>query len=366
LPISGFRVRARLNKPEVWDEFLVFQGASYFRAVGQGATFGLSARGLAIRTAHPSGEEFPAFTHFWIERPAANAVGIVIHALLDSPSATGAYQFRVIPGPETVMDVSLTLFPRELMEAVGIAPLNAMFLFNRSSRTGIDDFRDAVHDAEGLQIVTASGEQIWRPLANPARLQVSSFTSDMPHAFGLVQRTRQAGEYQDLKASYHRRPSAWIEPLGDWGAGSVELIEIPSDSESNDNIIAFWRPEEALAAGEPWQAAYRLRWVPIPRVTPAIGRVLATRTGVNPDGNQRVFVVDFDAATPSAGNLRMEVDSSAGTLGNQELRFNPITHGMRASFSLDPEGADLSELRLILLQGEKPVTETWLYRWTAR
>ncbi|MCJ8501546.1 glucan biosynthesis protein [Desulfatitalea alkaliphila] len=365
LPISGFRVRARLDGSEEWAPLLVFQGASYFRAAGRGAPLGLSARGLAIRTAHPTGEAFPAFTHFWIERPAANAVGIVIHSLLDSPSTTGAYLFRIIPGPETVMDISLTLFPREPLDAVGIAPLNAMFLFNRTNRAVIDDYRDAVHDAEGLQIVTASGEQIWRPLANPSRLQVSSFTSTAPRGFGLVQRTRQAEAFQDLKAAYHRRPSTWIEPLGDWGAGSVELIEIPSDSESNNNIIALWRPAEAIAAGAPWQAAYRLRWTSTPRVAQSVGRVVATRTGATPDGDQRAFVVDFDAATPSADSLRMQATSSAGTLSRQALQFNPTTGGVRASFVFDPEGADLAELRLVLLQGEMPVSETWLYRWTA-
>ena len=219
LPLSGFRVRTRLNSRSVWDEFLVFQGASYFRAVARGTLYGLSARGLAIRTAHPTGEEFPAFTHFWIERPAANAAAIVVHALLDSPSTTGAYRFSVTPGVETVMDVDVTLFPRVALDNVGIAPLTSMFLFDESERARIDDFRDEVHDSDGLQIVTASGERVWRPLKNPTQLQVSSFTAQAPRGFGLVQRSRRVSDYHDLEAQYEQRPSAWIEPTSEWGAG---------------------------------------------------------------------------------------------------------------------------------------------------
>ena len=206
----------------------MFQGASYFRAVGRGNTYGLAARGLALRTAHPAGEEFPAFTRFWVERPATNATGIVMHALLDSPSVTGAYRFSVTPGIETIMDVDMTLFPRVALDNVGIAPLTSMFLFDESNRTRIDDFRDEVHDSDGLQVVLASGERIWRPLANPTQLQVSSFTSEAPRGFGLIQRSRNASDYHDLEAHYEIRPSAWIEPTSNWGAGSVQLVEIPT------------------------------------------------------------------------------------------------------------------------------------------
>ena len=363
--LSGFRIRKRLNSPTVWDEFLVFQGASYFRAVSRGTLYGLSARGLAIRTAHPTGEEFPEFTHFWIERPSANAVGIVIHALMDSPSTTGAFRFSIIPGAETIMDVDLTLFPRVALENVGIAPLTSMFLFNKSDRTRIDDFRDAVHDSDGLQIVSASGEQIWRCLANPTRLQVSSFTATAPSAFGLVQRARKLADYNDFEAHYHQRPSAWVEPKGNWGAGAVKLVEIPTDSETNDNIVAFWQPDEVIPANKPWQKSYRLRWCATPQVTPALGRVISMRSGPSLDGKRRLFVIDFDKTAASPEKLWMEVTSSAGKLSNQVLQTNPLTNGVRASFELDPEDSSVAELRLRLTSGSGPASETWLYRWTA-
>jgi glucans biosynthesis protein len=365
IPPSGFRVRTHINSPSVWDEFLVFQGASYFRSLSRDGVYGVSARGLALKTAHPTGEEFPAFTHFWIERPSTNASGLVIHALLESVSTTGAYRFSVIPGVETIMDVDMTLIPRVALESVGIAPLTSMFLFDESVRTRIDDFRDEVHDSDGLQVLLASGEQIWRPLANPTQLQVSSFTNVAPKAFGLVQRSRKPLDYQDLEAKYERRPSAWIEPTSNWGAGAVELIEIPSDRETNDNIIAFWRPKDPIPAGKPWHASYRLRWNTQPRVTPALGRTTMTRSGPSFDGKRRLFVIDFREVGKTPDGIRIEAGTSAGKLGNVVLQPNPSTKGLRASFELTPGEATVAELRLRLMKGDRPVSETWLYRWTA-
>jgi glucans biosynthesis protein len=365
IPLSGFRVRSLINSRAIWDEFLVFQGASYFRAVGKGSAYGLSARGLALRTAAPTGEEFPAFTHFWIERPTANASGIVIHAVLQSPSTTGAYKFSVSPGGETIMDVDATLFPRVTLDNVGIAPLTSMFLFDESVRTRIEDFRDEVHDSDGLQIMMDSGEQTWRPLSNPTDLQVSSFTATPPKGFGLVQRSRKFSDYQDLEAQYEKRPSTWIEPRGTWGAGSVQLIEIPSDRETNDNIVAFWRPKDPIPAGKPWSISYRVRWNQTPKLTPELGRAVFTRTGPSWDGKRKLFVIDFEGLGKSTEGLRIDAGTSAGKLTNLVLQPNPRIGALRASFELAGDETKVAELRLRLMRGHQPATETWLYRWTA-
>lgn len=364
LPLSGFRVRTRLNSRSVWDEFMVFQGASYFRAVARDTLYGLSARGLAVRTAHPTGEEFPAFTHFWIERPSANAAAIVVHALLDSPSVAGAYRFSITPGVETVMDVDVTLFPRVALDNIGIAPLTSMFLFDESERARIDDFRDEVHDSDGLQIVTSTGERLWRPLKNPTQLQVSSFTSHAPRGFGLVQRSRRVSDYHDLEAHYEQRPSAWIEPTSDWGPGAVQLFEIPTNNETNDNVVAFWRPTTVIAEGKPYHLSYRMRWNKQPKLTPVLGKVTSTRSGPSFDGKRRIFVVEFTGTGRAIEGLRMDLGTSAGKLSNEVLQPSPLTKGVRASFELEP-GADVAELRLRLMREDKPVSETWLYRWTA-
>jgi glucans biosynthesis protein len=209
LPLSGFRLRTQINSKKVWDEFLVFQGASYYRAVAQHLLYGLSARGLAINTAEPSGEEFPGFTHFWVQRPTAHASSIVIYALLESESATGAYEFSVEPGIETKIDTVMTIFPRSDIRVVGIAPLTSMFLFDETNRGHLDDYRPEVHDSDGLMIASQTGEQIFRQLTNPITLQVSTFTTDAPKGFGLVQRSREQSDFQDLNPRASGARAAW-------------------------------------------------------------------------------------------------------------------------------------------------------------
>ncbi len=365
VPLSGFRIRSRINSPKVWDEFLVFQGASYFRAVAEGQVYGLSGRGLALNTAEPAGEEFPAFTHFWIERPGRSATELVIYALLDSESATGAYRFTIRPGAETSIDVDMTLFPRTDLHVVGIAPLTSMFLFDETNRGRLDDYRPEVHDSDGLQVTTKYGETLWRPLANPANLQVSTFTTEPPQGFGLVQRSRRVSDFEDLDAQYERRPSVWIEPRSEWGPGSVELVEIPSGRETNDNIVAFFRPAPSLTPAHPAHFAYHLGWLSEPRLPKGVGETVATRSGASLDGKRRVFQIDFVGAGEDIAGLRVDLGASAGRVSNIMLLPNPAIHGMRASFELDPSNVDLIELRLRVMRDKSPVTETWLYRWTA-
>jgi glucans biosynthesis protein len=364
LGYSGFRVRAPINRPDYADEFLVFQGASYFRAVGRDQVYGLSARGLAVRTARPEGEEFPAFTDFWIERPAKGAEQIVIHALLQSRSVVGAYTFTARPGDETVIDVDVTLFPRVDMAAFGIAPLTSMFLFDATNRARFDDYRNAVHDSDGLQILNGRNERLWRPIANPRSLQVSSFLDDSPKGFGLVQRKRRFGDYEDAEAQYDRRPSAWVEPRGKWGPGHVELVEIPTDLEINDNIVACWQPRKPLAAGKPAKFAYRLRFTAEP-LDESLARVVATRIGqALQSDSQRSFVIDYKGAGPVPSDLRLRVASSAGRVLAPRGHVVPQSGVYRVSFELDPGRAALAELRAEVLSKGRPWGETWLYRWT--
>jgi glucans biosynthesis protein len=364
LPLSGFRIRSQINSKKVWDEFLVFQGASYFRAVAQHLLYGLSARGLAIDTAEPSGEEFPVFTHFWVERASPKADTVVIYALLESDSATGAYKFTVKPGIETVMDTQMTVFPRKDMRVVGIAPLTSMFLFDETNRGRLDDYRPEVHDSDGLMVTSTSGEQIFRQLANPITLQVSTFTTEAPKGFGLVQRSRQQSDFQDFENQYERRPSAWVEPRGDWGPGGVELVEIPSGRESNDNIVAFWRPTKGFTAGHPAHFDYRITWLAEPGLPKGMGKVVATRSGASLDGKRRVFILDFVGAGEKIDGLHLDLGAAAGKISNAALMSNDAIHGLRASFEVDPDDAGLIELRLRVMRGDKSVTETWLYRWT--
>jgi glucans biosynthesis protein len=370
LGFAGFRLLTALNRPDHFDEVCVFLGASYFRAVGRGQAYGISARGLALGTATPAGEEFPAFTAFWIERPAAQATSIRVHALLESANVTGAYLFDITPGDATLMQVRATLFARRNIARVGIAPGTSMFFFGPqaprlATEDGARDFRPAVHDSDGLMMRTGQGEQLWRPLTNPRALQGSGFQDSTPRGFGLIQRRRGFADYQDLEARYHLRPDLWVEPLDDWGAGEVHLVEIPTRSEIHDNIYAAWSPRAGLIAGQPAEFHYRLHWRGR-SVDVAQLRFASTRLGAA-GGTARLFVLDSTplAPLPAAPPMEPQLQASAGTLRDIVLQPNPETGGWRLAFVLDPGRAPVVELRARLKQGETALSETWLYRWTA-
>lgn len=366
---SGFRLAAQANGATATFPIAVFQGATFFRAVAADQTFGQAARGLALDVGDANGEEFPLFRAFWIERPEPGASEIRVHALLDSEAAAGAYTVTIKPGASvTTMEVEFTLYPRAEIRHVGIAPSNAMFYFDRNDSQGIDDTRLAAHDASGLQMLNGGGEWIWRPLQNPTTLQISAFVDKDPRGFGLLQRNRDPAAFEDATAGYERMPSLWVEPLDAWGPGTVQLVEIPTDSDVNDNIIAYWRPLEALQAATVHRFRYRLSWCWQPSSVPDLAIAAATRTG-GAGGRNRRFVIDFhgdifkDAEKSKALNATATV--SPGKVIDQKLTMIPDRGIARLSFVLDPDGQTLAELRAQIVDNGKPVSETWLYRWTA-
>lgn len=360
---SGFRIHGPINRPDYFDEIAVFQGASYFRAVGKGHIYGISARGLAINTARPGGEEFPIFRSFWIERPAPGSSEIVVHALLDSPSLTGAYRFVFKGSNPTTTDVESTLYTRKDVPVAGISPLTSMFLFGANSRRGTNDFRPAVHDSEGLSIINGTGERIWRPLTNPRRLQVSAFIDRDPKGFGLIQRDRRFLAYEDLEAHYERRPSLWVKPVGPWGHGSVELVEIPTDEEIHDNIAAYWRPAEAWVKGKSYSYNYKLYWSDNNPIAFPGAMVKKTRIGLGKKPQTYQFIVDFSDV--AAGEMPVaNLMTTPGTSTAPIVQPNPEVKGVRVAFELDPKGAETVEMRLSLRSNDKRVSEVWLYRWT--
>lgn len=369
---AGLRLHTQLNNPNVWDELAVFLGASYFRSLGRDQLFGISARGLALQTASPKGEEFPVFKAFWVEQPSKESNLITVHALLDSPSTTGAYVFLIRPGDETVMDIKATLYPRVDLTEVGLAPETSMYMFGPNDRIGVDDYRPQVHDSDGLLMINGRNERLWRPLSNPKQLQISAFMDTSPMGFGLMQRDQQFSHYQDMEAHYEKRPSLWVEPQGNWGQGAVLLVEIPTESEVNDNIVAFWRPKDPIPKGKPYSFAYRLTWGGGPLTKPGEVRVESTRIGrasISGATPKRLFVIDY--GVPYAGTSlpselpKPEVTASAGEVSNVTINKNSEGTGYRVAFELDPKSEPLVELRVLLdFHGER-AAETWVYRWTA-
>ncbi|HET7793625.1 MAG TPA: glucan biosynthesis protein G [Rhizobacter sp.] len=370
LGFGGFRAHYALNNPAYKDELVVFLGASYFRALGQGQHYGLSARGLGIDTVGGAGEEFPRFTEFWIERPAANATSLVIHALLDSPRATGAYRFTLKPGEQTAVDVQARLFLRAGVATLGIAPLTSMFQ-HAENQPRVDDFRPEVHDSDGLMIA-ADGEWLWRPLLNPRQPLVNSFAVRELKGFGLMQRDRNYASYEDTEAQYQHRPSVWIEPQGSWGPGRIELLQLNTPDETNDNIVAYWVPERVPAPGQPLAFAYQMRWQGERQQRPPAGWTVQTRRGhgfidskAQRDPNEVQYVVDFDGPALRAlkGDEPVKAVVSAGTnarIVESNAYRNAATGTWRMTVRttrLQP--AQPAELRAFLQNGEHALTETW-------
>jgi len=365
LGFAGFRLHAPINKPDYYDEVCVFLGASYFRAVAKGELYGLSARGLSINTGETKGEEFPSFRTFWIEKPAANANSIVVHALLDSESAAAAYRFTIRPGDTTVFDVEMALYPRVNLEHAGLAPMTSMFFFGPNDRKDVDDFRPSVHDSDGLAVFNGRGEELWRPLHNPKDLQISSFADINPRGFGLMQRQKDFAAYQDLESNFERRPSLWAEPIGDWSEGSVKLIEIPTKEEIHDNIAAFWQPKEALAAKSEHTYTYRLHWGPDAPKPSSLARF--SRTGIGARGDDTtIFVLDVTGEqlkSVDPKTIRGVVTAEKAKVRNVVTQPNPATGGWRLSFELSKKKNPV-EIRASLMQENAAVSEIWVYRWT--
>jgi len=364
---AGFRLLGELVEKDLFQEYAVFQGASYFRAIGRGLTYGLSARGLALNTAGVGPEEFPVFRDFWIEATPPGAPTVTVHALLDSPSVAGAFTFRITKGESTVMEVAARLFPRIDLATAGIAAGTSMFLYSDINRARFDDFREAVHDSDGLLMLNGAGEVLWRPLTNPKGVEVSAFSDSSPRGFGLMQRARGPGDYNDLVAHYERRPSLWVEPLGDWGPGAVMLVEIPTNKEINDNIVTFWRPATPLLAGQEHRFDYRLHWSATAPAEGLVSPVTHTRTGARVFEDGRIFTIDY-APHPTLGTdpdqLEVRVTTSAGQIASPLLQVNPATGGLRLDFTLKGE-PPVAELRAELWRSGRSVAEIWVNRWLA-
>ncbi|MBX8486112.1 glucan biosynthesis protein G [Pseudomonas cichorii] len=367
LGYAGFRVLYPINKDDKQDEIMTMLGASYFRVIGKGQVYGLSARGMAIDTALPSGEEFPRFKEFWIEKPGPDDNHLVIFALLDSPRATGAYQLTLRPGTNTLVDVKSRMYLRENVTKLGVAPLTSMFLFGANQPSRVPNYRRELHDSSGLSIQAANGEWVWRPLNNPKHLAVSSFSVENPRGFGLLQRGRDFSQYEDLDDRYDKRPSAWIEPKGDWGKGTVDLVEIPTADETNDNIVAFWKPDTLAAPGEPMEFNYRLHWTMQENAihSPDLGWVKQTQRSIGdvrqsnlvrqPDGSL-AFLVDFVgpvlAALPEDKTIRSQVTTDDNVeLVENNLRYNPVTKGYRLTLRVKVKDRNKpTEMRAYLLR----------------
>ncbi len=394
---AGFQILCPRGPQGQMEPLALFLGASYFRAAAGDSSFGLSARGLALETGLPKGEEFPYFREFWIEKPAAGAPSLTVYALLDSPSATGAYRFVITPGAKTVIDTDCSLYLRSEPEKLGLAPLTTMFFYGEEANGRPGDFRPEVHNSDGLLLKKQEGHWIWRPLSNPSRLKISSFSLEEPQGFGLLQRDNDFDHYQDLDGRYEKRPSLWIEPKGSWRSGQVELIEIPSNREIYDNVVAFWvpnKPAKLDANGAPMEGlwaypekmslSYRMSWLPSGELPQEheLGRVTSTRRVEDAEAGTTRFILDFEGPAleqiEAGAGLASEITLTGdGKILDKDLRKNEATGGWRLSFLLSqPQPDKLSTLipqrdprgglriAAVLKKGDNfpdPLTEVWVW-----
>jgi glucans biosynthesis protein len=373
---AGFRIHYPLNREDFAEEMLVFLGASFFRLVGPGQVYGTSARGVAVDIATDRPEEFPAFREFWLVRPEPDAAVLSWHALLEGRSVTGAYRFELHPGAPTVLDVEARIVARRDVAKLGVAPLSSMFLYGENRMPAVDDFRPQVHDSDGLVMLTGAGEWIWRPLNNGPGLQVTSLRDRSPAGFGLAQRARAFDRYLDLEAQYHRRPGVWVEiGDGDWGSGGVELLTIPTESEFNDNVAAYWVSDEPFRAGDERHYRYRLITFGRRLGIQTLAQVDRSRSGWDalpgqrdpPPRSRRRFVVDFSAddlpPIDPTEPVRAVLETSAGETSAPIVQMLPDGAGWRATFVLTPDRDRPADMRLFLELDGRRLTETWSYVW---
>jgi len=383
---AGFQFkesRARADwKTQDWVAVL---GASYFRTIGPLNQYGLSARGIALNTTAKTPEEFPDFTEFYLEPSKSAHDPQIIYALLDGPSVTGAYRIACHRTVGVVTEVENALFFRKDVEQLGIAPLTSMYWFGENDRQYRFDWRPEVHDSDGLAIWNGNGERIWRPLNNPSRVVTSSFQDKGPKGFGLLQRDRCYDHYLD-GINYDKRASAWIEPLSDFGEGSVKLIEIPTDDEIHDNIVSFFTPSAPVKAGSALRYKYKIHWLADqPNPATNVARVVATRIGRGGEpGKPRQprgiakFVLEFAGkpldSLPNTDKVTADIWSSSGKTTPQPWRPDVFveqvgsTKRWRVQFDLSYTGNDPIELRVFLKKGpdNAALTETWLYQFEPR
>ncbi|MDW7979734.1 MAG: glucan biosynthesis protein [Verrucomicrobiales bacterium] len=367
-----------------WTPEVVFWGASYFRLLGKGQRYGPSARGLALDCGEPDRpEEFPIFTDWWLGKPHREDDAIRLYAILDSVSCVGAYAFRIRPGETTVADIEAVLFFREPanihavdpqrkpLKTIGLAPLTSMFWFGENSERKFDDYRPEVHDSDGLLMRLDDGQIVWRPLNNPPGLRHQRFPAKNLRGFGLLQRDREFANYQDIFNLYHLVPSMWVEPRGHWGEGEVHLVELSTQYEGFDNIVAFWCPKEKPQPLQPYRFAYTLYWTRETDMKLSENRVVATRIGADlRQPRWRQVVIDFDgpklSAIPKDTPPRaVTACSTNAVIQEVQVFYNPHAENWRVILKFEPVEANTEpvELQCRLAKGEEALTETWTYLW---
>jgi len=384
LGYAGFYLRYPINKPDSLDGFFSVEGADYFRVLAKDQVYGLQARGITLNTAiEGKKEEFPDFCEWWLQEPAPDASQITLDALLDGPSVTGAYEFKIRPGGVTSVDVHASLFFRQAVERLGLAPLTSMYLFGENAKNHLgDNFHPEIHDSDGVLINQSNGEWIWRPLEQAPLIQLYNFPDENPKGFGLLQRDRDFQHYQDSYAKYNIRPSAWIVPHGNWGKGSIQLIQLPTNNTNTDNVVLFWHPDQAIKAGDHLDFDYTIDFYMNDADRPPLAyckQTLVNSPAPPPLGIPVAavkdtvpvqFMIDFigDGIENIPPNKPPHLDLTCNPpvpetyIREWKVEKDDFDHLWRASFTIIPSKHNVpTEILCHLMRDKEPLTETWTY-----
>ncbi|HUA66791.1 MAG TPA: glucan biosynthesis protein G [Alphaproteobacteria bacterium] len=382
---GGFKIVYQLNTTNVFDDLAVFAGASYFRVLGKGQSYGMSARGLALDPGETDrNEEFPVFTDWWLGKPQKNATNLILYGILDTKSCAGAYEFNIQPGETTIVDVDAVLYFRQPnlilqngintppIKTVGMAALTSSYWFGKTTEYKPDDYRSAVHDSDGFMMEMANGERLWEPLDNPRDLRHQVFAAPHFRGFGLMQRERNFTAYQDLFTDHQDEPSVWVEPRGtNWTDGGLHLIELNGPTEDADNMVAFWSPKTVPAPLQPWRFSYTLFWTrETDRKFSPADKVVATRVGLSKGSDDREIMIDFTGPdllkiAPTNPPVAIVNCTPNATIVADQVVWNPFEKRWRAVLKMQPPTNNTPvNLRCTLQQNKKPISETWIYQWT--
>jgi len=372
LGFAGFSIDYPLTQPGSPETVLRFLGGSLFRGVASDQVMGAHARGLAIDTGLPSGEEFPAFRRFWLVRPAPGERRMTLYALMDSESLTGAYRFVLEPGERrSTVHVEAHLHARRPVDRLGLAPVSSMYFYGRNERPDASHWRPAVFSSSGLLVHQGDGGWTYRPLRNPDTLRLDTFAADGVRGFGLVQRHTTFSTFEDPVARFERRPSVWVTPQAGFGSGRLDLIQLPLRSDGHENQLVFFEPANPFKPGRPLSMAYDVSFGHRAASTaghPAQVRgVLIGVEGIGEDsalsGPAYRVNVDF-----TGGDLATLADNAPVVASIEDAPVRVLEHSVtplpdeatwRLSMLVQPKSESPVTLRAALAVEGNRISETW-------
>ena len=206
----------------------------------------------------------------------------------------------------TIIDVETTLFPRVTLDHVGFGGIGTTYLFgpnDSAARRRRPAGRLRIHRACRSSTARANGSGARCTIPRRSRSRPSSTVRR--RASGCCSATANYDAFQDDDQRFERRPSLWIEPLGDWGPGQRAA---PRDPDAIPRSTTTSSPI----------GARRRRWRRVPKSPSRIG---STGAGCRPSGRRSRPSADCGSAAASAGRRRrFIVDFTGDMLGDDAPR----------------------------------------------